>query len=138
MSHRTIRQIYEGRLLMWAAARVPALRVEVENVTFAPADDEVYLRSFMLPAGTYSDAIGGDHKVYAGLFQVSVVTPAGKGSGEAEGIVEELADLFPLNTQLSKDGLTVMVLSPVEPGPGISSSNTYTVSASFTYRADTN
>ncbi|MCY1423012.1 hypothetical protein D9M71_387150 [compost metagenome] len=67
-----------------------------------------------------------------------MVTPSGSGTGKAEGIVDELAALFPLNARYTKSGLTVMTLTPVEPGPGIPEGNTWTVAASFEYRVDTN
>lgn len=137
MSHKIIRQIYEARLAAWAAARVPPLRVEIQNVVFEPVDGEIYLKAHMLPAGTHCETLGGDHKAYTGQFQVSVVTPSGNGTGKAEGIVDEMTALFPLNTRLTKSGLTVMVLTPVEPGPSIEVDNNLTVSASFQYRADT-
>lgn len=137
MSHRIIRQIYEARLAAWAAARSPTLRIAYQGVAFTPTPAETYLAAFTLPAGIGSETLGGDHKVYTGVFQVSVVTPAGSGTGKAEGIVDELAALFPLNARLTRSGLTVMVLTPVEPGPSIEVDNTITVSSSFEYRADT-
>lgn len=138
MSHRTIRQIYEARLAAWTAARSPVLRIAYQGVAFTPSDGEIYLAAFTLPAGTSSATLGGDHKAYTGLFQVNVVTPAGGGTGKAEGIVDELAALFPLNARYTKAGLTVMTLTPVAPGPGIEVDSNLTVSASFEYRADTN
>jgi hypothetical protein len=138
MSHRTIRQIYEARLAAWAAARAPVLRIAYEGVTFTPTADETYLKAYTMPAGTNSETLGGDHKAYTGVFQVSVVTPSATGTGKAEGIVDELAALFPLNGRYTKTGLTVMALTPVEPGPGIPDGNSWTVAASFQYRADTN
>lgn len=138
MSHRTIRQIYEASLAVWAAARSPMLRIAYQGASFTPNDGETYLAAFMLPAGTNSATLGGDHKAYTGLFQVNVVTPTGSGTGKAEGIVDELAALFPLNARYTKSGLTVMTLTPVEPGPGVPEGNTWTVAASFEYRADTN
>jgi hypothetical protein len=138
MSHRTIRQIYEARLAAWAAARTPLLRIAYQGVAFTQAPGETYLAAFTLPAGTTSETLGGDHRAYTGLFQVNVVTPAGSGTGKAEGIVDELAALFPLNGRYTKAGLTVMTLTPAEPGPDIEVDSNLTVSASFEYRADTN
>jgi hypothetical protein len=138
MSHRTIRQIYEARLAAWASARAPVLRIAYEGVTFTPADGETYLKAYTMPAGTNSETLGGDHKAYTGVFQISVVTPSATGTGKAEGIVDELATLFPLNGRYTKTGLAVMTLTPVEPGHGIPDGNNWTVAASFQYRADTN
>jgi hypothetical protein len=138
MSHKLIRQIYEAHLAAWAAARVPALRIAYQGVTFTQTAGETYLEAFTLPAGTNSDALAGDHKAFIGLFQVSVVTPVGSGTGKSEGIVDELAALFPLFDRYSKAGLTVVTMTPVEQGPGIPDGSNWTVPASFQYRADTN
>jgi hypothetical protein len=114
------------------------LRIAYQGVPFTPAPAETYLAAFTLPAGTDSETLGGDHKAYTGVFQINVVTPSGSGTGKAEGIVDELAALFPLNARYTKTGFTVMTLSPVDPGPGVPDGDTWTVSASFQYRADTN
>jgi hypothetical protein len=136
MSHKLIRQIYEGRLAAWAAARAPVLRIAYQGVPFTPTPGETYLQAFTLPAGTSSQALAGDHKAYIGLFQVSVVTPSGSGTGKAEGIVDELVALFPLFERYSRAGLTVVTMTPADPGPSIEIDNNLTVSASFQYRAD--
>lgn len=137
MSHRTIRQIFESRLAAWAKARSPALRVAYEGVTFTPTNNETYLRAYTLPAGTNTNTLAGDHHAYTGVFQVSIVTPSGSGSGAAEGIADEIADLFPVYLRLTKADFEVMVLTPVEPSPSITEDTNYTVAASFQYRADT-
>ncbi|SEE13945.1 phage tail terminator-like protein [Pseudomonas coleopterorum] len=137
MTHATIRKIYEARLQAWAAARVPALRIAYQGDKFEPQAGETYLAAFTLPASVDSQDLQGAHRLYLGIFQVSIVTPAGKGAGSAEAIADELAALFPLNLRLTRDGMTVMVYTPVEPGPGISEDATYTVPVSFRYRSDT-
>jgi hypothetical protein len=135
MSHRLIRQIYESRLKAWADAQ--ALRIAYQGVAFAPNSDEIYLRAYTLPAGTDTDTLAGDHHAYTGVFQVSVVTPSGTGSGKAEALVDGLAELFPIYLRLQKGDFEVIVLTPVEPSPGIAEGTNYTVAASFQYRADT-
>lgn len=52
--------------------------------------------------------------------------------------MDELATLFPLYLRLNRADFEVIVLTPVEPSPGIPDDTTYTVAASFQYRADTN
>lgn len=138
MSHKIIRSLFQARLAAWAAARTPALRVAYENVDFSPNTDELYLKAYNLPAGTDSETLTSDHKRYTGLFQVTIVGPSGKGSGAVEGVVGELAALFPLYLRLTGQDLTAIVLTPVDQGPGIPNDNTYSVAASFQYRADTN
>lgn len=137
MSHATIRKIYEARLQAWAAARVPALRIAYQGVKFDPQTGETYLAAFTLPASVDSQDLQGAHRLYLGIFQVSIVAPTGKGAGAAEAIADELAALFPLNLRLKREAMTVMVYTPVEPGPGISEDATYTVPVSFRYRSDT-
>lgn len=134
MSHRIIRLLYQGRLDAWAQSQ--GLRVAYESRVFEPADGETYLQAYLLPAGTDDNTLGGDLKTYTGVFQVNVVTPAGNGPTAAENLADEIADLFPVFLRLSKYDFEVIVLTPVEPGPGITDDSTYTVSASFQYRAD--
>lgn len=137
MSHKQIRSLYEQRLAGWAEAREPTLRVAYQNAAFTPNDDETYLQVYLLPALTASNTLAGDHHLYTGTFQVSVITPSGGGEGAAEGIVVELAELFPVNLRISRDGFEVLVLTPVSQGPAVPNGTTQSVSASFTYRADT-
>jgi hypothetical protein len=134
MSHQIIRRIYEQQLAAWAAPR--GLRIAYQGVAFEPGDDETYLRAFTLPAGTDTQTLEGTDRVYTGVFQISVVAPAGSGTGDAEGLVDDLDDLFPTFLRLQQGDFEVMVLTPVEPGPAIVDDTTLTVSASFQYRAD--
>lgn len=138
MSHNIIAAAFEARLLNWAKARAKPIKVVVENETFTPATGETYLRAFTLPAVTGSNTLSGDHRVYAGVFQINIVTASGKYRTEASGIVDELAALFPLNLRIPRAGLVALVMTPVAPGPGIPDGSTFTVSASFQYRSDTN
>lgn len=138
MSHDIIAAAFEARLLAWAKARTKPLKVVVENETYTPATGEMYLRAFTLPAVTASNTLGGDHHLYVGVFQVSIVAPSGKYRTEASGIVDELAALFPVNLRIPRAGLVAIVMTPVGPGPGIPDGNTFTIPASFQYRADTN
>jgi len=138
MSHNIIAAAFESRLLAWAKVRTKPLKVVVENETYTPGAAETYLRAFTLPATTASNTLGDDHRLYAGVFQINIVAPSGKYRTEASSIVDELAALFTLNLRIPRGGLIALVMTPVAPGPGITDGNTFTVSASFQYRADTN
>ena len=138
MSHNIIAAAFESRLLAWAKVRTKLLKVTAANEIYTPGAEETYLRAFTLPAPTASNTLSGDHRLYTGVFQVNIVTPSGKYRTEASGIVDELAALFPLNLRIPRAGLIALVMTPVAPGPGIPDGNTFTVSASFEYRADTN
>jgi len=137
MSHNIIASIYEARVITWAKARPVPLKVVVENGAYAPKDGETYLQAFTLPADTTSNTLGGDHRLYTGVFQVSIVTPSGKFRGPAGTLADEITALFPLYERNTKSGLTVVTLTPPDQGPGIPGDTTYTVPLSFQYRADT-
>ena len=138
MSHNIIASIYEAKLIAWAKALSVPLKVVVENELYEPADGETYLKAFTLPGDTASNTLGGDHRLYTGVFQVSIVTPAGKYRGSAGAIADQLAVLFPLNERNTKGTLTVVTMTPVDQGSGVPGDTNFTVPVSFMYRADTN
>ncbi|WP_085637901.1 MULTISPECIES: phage tail terminator-like protein [unclassified Pseudomonas] len=138
MSHNIIASIFETKLIVWAKALQVPLKVVVENELYEPGDGETYLKAFTLPGDTASNTLGGDHRLYTGVFQVSIVTPAGKYRGVAGAIADQLAALFPLNERNTKGALTVVTMTPVDQGPGIPGDTNFTVPVSFMYRADTN
>jgi len=138
MTHLAVELAYESRLAAWAAAHTPRLRIAYENDQFMPAAGEIYLRAFILPSDTGSDDLKGSHRRYQGLFQVNIVGPVGGGSGGIKHIVSELESLFPVNLRLPIAGNFVQIVEPVKQGPAITEDSTYTVSATFVYRADVN
>jgi hypothetical protein len=137
MSHRIIRSLFEARLSTWAKARTPVLRIAYQNVSFTPASNETYLRAFIIPAGTDSNDLAGAHRLFTGLFQVTIVTPSGVGTGAGETLADQIAALYPLNDALNKDAITVLVITPVEPGPEQQDDTTCELPVSFQYRCDT-
>lgn len=132
MSHARARQAIEIKLMAWATAR--PIRVANFEQGFVAGADETYLQAFQLPAGTTCRYLGGDAYEYAGVYQVSIVCPAGQALGTAESLVEELSSLFRVDSPLSRNGFEGLVIEPVDQGPTITESATYTVPASFTYR----
>ena len=138
MSHAIIASIYEAKLIAWSAARSEKLKIVFENTAYTPMAGETHLRAFMIPGDTASNTLGGDHRLFTGVFQVSVIAPAGTGKAKTNPIVDELAALFPLYARDTKGAVTVITMSPVDAGPGITGDSTYTVPVSFSYRADTN
>ena len=138
MSNKKCRQAIEARLYGWATARSPALRIAFANASFTPTGPaELFLRAFLLPADTGSQTLDGAHRRYSGVYQVSIHAPISTGPGAAEGVLDELATLFPNNLRVTVTGLTVQVTSPVSAGPAGQDGDRYIVPAYFTYRADT-
>lgn len=138
MSDTRIRYLIETRLANWASTRSPALPVAWEGHSFTPPAG-IYLQAFMLPANTGSDDLQGAHRVYRGVYQVSINCPSGSGSGAAGGIADEIAALFPMNLRLSivSPAFSVTINSPCSAGPGQVGDGRYVVPISFLYRADT-
>lgn len=135
MSHRIIRSLYEQRLAAWAAAR--SLPVAWQNVAFTPPASGIYLRAFLLPADTDSLDLEGKHRLYTGVFQVSIVAPNGNGSGAAEQLAVDLDALYPNALRLTSGAFAVQIVSPCSQGPTIPGDTHSTVPVSFRYRADT-
>lgn len=137
MSQKIIRAIYEARLATWAAARVPALTASYENTPADPAEGATHLRASLLPADTDSQDLAGAHRVFRGVFQVSVYAPINTGPGAATGIADELAALFVYNARLTSGAITVQQVTPASIAPALQVENHYVLPVSFGYRADT-
>ncbi|HCN47079.1 MAG TPA: hypothetical protein DIT18_16670 [Pseudomonas sp.] len=132
MSHARARQAIEIELAAWAAAR--PIRVASFEQGFEAQPGETYLRAFQLPAGTTCRYLGGEAYEYAGIYQVSIICPAGQALATAEELVEELTSLFRADSPLSRNGFEGLITEPVEQGPTITESASYTVPTSFTYQ----
>ncbi|MBV4514944.1 phage tail terminator-like protein [Pseudomonas monteilii] len=132
MSQAKARQAIEIKLMAWAAAR--PIRVANFEQEFVAQQDETYLHAFQLPGATTCRYLGGEAYEYTGVYQVSIVCPAGQALTIAETLVEELSGLFRVDSLLSRNGFEGLVTEPVDQGPTITESATYTVPASFTYR----
>lgn len=137
MSNKTIKALLEGRLNTWAKARSPAIRVAFQDVPFTPASGETYLECFVLPADMDSQDFAGQHKLYRGVWQVTIVKPKGNGLGAALGIEEELAALFPNSLMLSNAGFDLFIRSPMGAGPALVDELNTRIPVSCQYRADT-
>lgn len=137
MSNKLIRSLLEKSLKDWAASRMPPLRIAYQDVAFTPGQDETYLRCFVMPANTGSDDLAGVHRVYRGVWQVSIVKPKGGGLGAAGGIEVELSDLY-LNNLLIKSGsFELFIRSPMSAAAPIGDEVNTTIPVSCQYRADT-
>jgi len=132
MSQAKARQAIEIKLMAWASAR--PIRVANFEQAFEAQPGEIYLQAFQLPGATTCRYLGGEAYEYTGVYQVSIVCPAGQPLATAEALVDELSSLFRVDSELSRNGFEGLVAEPVDQGPTITESATYTVPASFTYR----
>ena len=132
MSHAKARQAIEIKLMAWATAR--PIRVANFEQAFEAQPGETYLHAFQLPGATTCRYLGSEAYEYTGVYQVSIVCPAGQPLVIAETLVDELSSLFRVDSELSRNGFEGLVTEPIDQGPTITESATYTVPASFTYR----
>lgn len=133
MTQAIVRRAFETRLKTWADAQVPAIPVAWENVPFVPPTGR-YIRAFLLPARTDSQTLDRDHRLYQGVFQVSLVMPLNTGAGGAESLAASLDAAF--DASFTQDGLRVYLLSPMSAAPAISEPNYFVVPVSAEYRSD--
>ncbi|MFA5595940.1 MAG: phage tail terminator-like protein [Pusillimonas sp.] len=136
MSKRQIRAAFESRLSAWTKAQTPVVPVAWENTPFTPTTYP-FLRAFIVPDDTDSLDLAGDHRLYTGLFQISVIGEVGKGAAQAERIAESIAELFPLNLRMAVTDGVVLVYSPMSEGPAMPDSGIFTLPVWCRYRMDT-
>jgi hypothetical protein len=136
MSNSLIRKAFEVPLAAWAAARNPVLQVAFQNAPFTPPN-VAHLLAYLLPAGTTSDDLAGQHRRYEGTFQVTVRAPADTGPAAAAAIADGVVALFPLTQRLLSGGVSVVLLTPMSEGPPIQEPGWYSIPLSCAYRCDT-
>lgn len=132
MSQALARQAIEIKLMAWATAR--PIRVANFEEGFEAEQDETYLRAFLLPGGTTCRYLAGEAYEYTGVYQITIVCPAGQSLATAEALVAEITALFRVDSEISRGGFDGLVVEPVQQGPTITESATYAVPTSFTYR----
>lgn len=132
MSQARARQAIENKMMAWASAR--PIRIANFEQDFEAQPGETYLQAFQLPGATTCRYLGSEAYEYTGVYQVSIICPAGQALATAEALVEELSGLFRVDSQLSRGGFEGLITEPVEQGPTITESATYTVPTSFTYQ----
>lgn len=135
MSKRQIRTAFESRLNAWANSQSTAIPIAWENISFTPA--KPYLRAFLVPASTDSIDLEGKHRMYTGIFQVNIVGEPGKGPPQVDKIAEDLDKEFPLNMRMAVTDGVVLVYSPMNQGPAMQESDSYTLPVWWRYRMDT-
>ncbi|WP_110875916.1 phage tail terminator-like protein [Franconibacter helveticus] len=124
----------EARLGAWAEGE--GVPVAWDNIQFEPPTDALYLISHDMPARPYSIDLAGECRVYPGVYQVSVVAPAGGGKAQARALARRVAALFPENEEIPGDGFSAWVTSPPAIYPGVPDGVSFTIPVSINYRAD--
>lgn len=130
----TISELLESHL--YTIANQLNLQIVYENIEATP-NDEIYLKSNILPAITTCVDLDGESRIYKGVYQISVVAPINTGKSRSQQIVESIIKHFQLNTELIKDNFSLYINSVPSAYPAITDKTTYTIPISMNYRADT-
>lgn len=112
-----------------------AIPVAWQNIPFTPPDGP-YLRVNYLPAKPYSVDLAGECVVHPGIYQITVVSLAGRGRSQAIKLAGIVAELFRYGQEMEGDGFTVYVSSSPAVMPPVSSPISWEVPVSVSWRVD--
>lgn len=105
------------------------------NIPFTPPDG-AYLRVNFLPAKPYSVDLTGECVVYPGIYQVTVVSLAGRGRSQAMKLAGLVAELFHDGVEMEGDGFTVYVSAPPAVMPPAARPTTWETPVSISWRVN--
>lgn len=153
MSHGRIRKLFNNALLEYTdTTGIPVYLDNVRSfdqngVPIDPPANGDYLKTHLIPADTYDDSLSGDHRVYIGIYQVTIITKYGVGSLQSENIADAIQNVFELNRRfvdpadtnpIVENRFAVQVTSPVVVPEGRQQGVQWMLPIHFEYRADTN
>lgn len=93
MSIVTVRSTITKALSAWAAAK--SLPLAREHMPFTkPLNSGSFIELNIIPANTILASIDGSRKRFVGNVIINIWTKDGAGTGEAEKLADELAELF--------------------------------------------
>lgn len=125
----TVRTEIESRLLAYAQAEM--LPVAFENASFEPPAGD-WLSLYFLSPSLLNRNLAAEGVREEGMFQVSIFTKQGTGTGRSNELVRQVSALFPV---LPKDGL-VSIESPPTPAKGFPDGSHWCVPVTVRYRAE--
>jgi len=105
MSQLKIRAALETAL----ASIKPAIDTAYQNFPYTPVTGREYQAAYLLPASPDNQSMGDGARQERGIFQVSLMYPAGKGAVTAGARAELIQALFRRGASFSKDSVTVQI-----------------------------
>lgn len=97
MSQVIIRSIITQALATWAAAKTIPIPIVREGQAFTPpANNGTFIELLVIPADTFTAAVSGIRRRFLGEVICNVYVKDGSGTGVAEALAEEIAQLFPV------------------------------------------
>ena len=111
--------------------------IAYSNVQFAPVVGKMYLETAYLPAISSNPTRGDGFSRKPGIFQVTVVAPAGAGSAAALTAAGDIVAEFPRGrTLFDADGVRVIVSGAASVAKGFADTPWYRVPVSIYFLAD--
>lgn len=135
MSQGRIRKIFSAKVAEYSVLK--NILVSYDNVKHK--FDANHIETHLIPSDTFSDTLGGDHKAFLGMYQMTIVVQYNSGLLVAEEIIEDLQNIFKINQMFTDEsGFSVQVISPIKVPEGKQFGAQWRVPCYFEYRADTN
>ena len=96
----------------------PSFPIAWENVNYTPVNGVPYLATWLLPIAVQPITLGPSYwEEFSGIFQVTCVYPAGKGTNDAKTKAAAIKTRFKRGTSFTYNNLTVKI-EKAYPGSG--------------------
>lgn len=133
MSHALARIAIEGKLLTWANSKSPPLP-SFFGTQKGDLARSVFIRGNSLPASARTECLQGDEITYIGLYQVMISCDPAQPFNVAEGLINEIQSLFPVDSDIGVAAFNGNIADAVDQGPTIYEDSRYNVPVTIPYR----
>ena len=133
MSHALARIAIEGKLITWAKSKSPALPT-ITGTQDADLPKSTFIKGNALPASARTECLQGDEITYIGLYQVMICCPPQEKINIAEGLINEIQSLFPVDSDIGVAAFNGSITDAVDQGPTIVEDSRYNVPVTIPYR----
>lgn len=133
MSHALARISIEGKLLTWANSKTPPLP-SFFGIQKGDLAKPVFIHGFLLPASARTECLQGDEITYLGLYQVTISCDPAQPFNVAEGLINEIQTLFPVDSDIGAAAFNGSITDAVDQGPTIVEDSRYNVPVTIPYR----
>lgn len=133
MSHALARIAIEEKLLTWAKSKSPSLPT-VFGIQKADISRPIFVKGNSLPASARTECLQGDEITYIGLYQVTICCDPAQPFNIAEGLINEIQSLFPVDSDIGVAAFNGSITDAVDQGPTIVEDSRYNVPVTIPYR----
>lgn len=133
MSHALARSAIETKLFNWAKDKNPVLP-SVFGIQKADMSRPIFIKGNLLPASARTECLQGDEITYIGLYQVMISCDPAQPFNVAEGLINEIQSLFPVDSDIGVAAFNGSITDAVDQGPTIYEDSRYNVPVTIPYR----